>query len=207
MEPSQRKPSLPLSQTKLAKELQADDNDGFNSDIEEEEWEPPAQNTWPSDDEMEDPLLEEPKKKTNKNLRPTIRPLQTRSNMGEAHLSQEETEDFQRRALEQMGLVLPAPLTSQESAATEEDSSSKSTGTKEVEWVLLKDATNGTFRRTTTELAISAPDSPIDALRVLPTAKKILMETWSLPEDRIKIAVSFSQGNTKYLKQITGFSF
>ena len=201
MTPSQKKPSLPLSQTKLGKQLKADDNDGYNSDIEEPEWEPSAKETWPSDDEVDDLFPEEPKRKPRKNLRPAIRPLQTRSNMGEAHLSQEETEKFQRRALEQMGVV-PPPLTSQESTVTEDASSSNSTVKgNEVEWVLLQDATNGTYRRTTTELAISAPESPIDAFHVLPTAKKILMETWTgLTDDRIKIAVSFSHGNTTFIK-------
>ena len=209
MTPSQRKRSVPLSQTKLGKELKADDDDGFISDIEEPEYEPPkkTKETFMTDDEFEDPFPEEAKKKAKKKLFPAIRPLQSRTNMGGAHLSQEETEKFQRRALQQMGLDLPTSSTSQDSTAIEEDSSSKRTPKgNEVEWVLLKDTSKGTFRRTTAELAISAPDSPIDALRVLPVAKEILMETWpGLTEDKIKIAVSFSPGNTNLKKKINFF--
>ena len=201
---SQKKRSLPLSQTKLGKQLQAEDDDGFNSEIEEEDWEPPklmTEDTFMTDDEFEDPFPEKTKKKAKKKLIPAIRPLQSRSNMGKALLTQEETANFQRKALQQMGLHLPTSPSTQDSTVVEEESPSKRTPKgDEVEWVLLKDTARGTFRRTTAELAISAPVSPIDALKVLPMAKEILTDTWpGLIEDKIKMAVSFSPGNTKFL--------
>ena len=204
--PSQRKRSLPLSQTQLAEDLKADEY-GYISDLEEPAWEPSKwskTSTFMTDDEKDDPFPKKPKKKAKKKLRPVISPLQSRSNLGEAHLSDEETEMFQRRALEQIGLVVPPSSTSQNSAATEISSSSQSTlKGNEMEWVLLKDTPHATFRRTSTELAISAPDSPIDALMVLPLAKQILMETWTgLSEDKIKIAISFSPGNNKFEKRM-----
>ena len=101
-----------------------------------------------------------------------------------------------------MGLHLPTSPSTQDSTVVEEESPSKRTPKgDEVEWVLLKDTARGTFRRSTAELAISAPVSPIDALKVLPVAKEILTETWpGLSEDKIKMAVSFSPGNTNYYK-------
>ena len=205
--PSQRKRSLPFSQTKLAEDLKADGDEGYISDLEEPDWEPSNMsktNTFMTDDEIDDPFPKKAKKKAKKKLRPAIRPLQSRTNLGETHLSDEETEIFQRRALEQIGLVVPPSSTSQNSAATEASSSSQTTlQGNEIQWVLLKDTTNGSFRRSTTELAISAPESAIDALMVLSLTKEILMETWTgLSEDNIKIAISFSPGNNDFEKRM-----